>query len=400
MGFQYLFKLLPVCLVSVCTAATLLYRTDFSLFQFTLETPDISGDSKGAWQHWAGLNAQTGVMEPATPFDADYSIFQMIIGRTVDQSTIGDYILNEIQQVPGPAGDTVYALLQDVKQIFPETYTQDAFMILRDQPVSEVGDVYYSFWFRFQPDLGSQLGNNDGYDNWRMMSEWKTGGSTDYRVATIVTKDIGSGRLFWNTTGQGWDEGGTNHDYWAVPDTLTAVPVGEWFKYEVFWSRGDIGGDNGRYWAAVNGRVIVDYQGSLYPDGVQNPEKINRIFLNNNYSGGATPAQQWTTGLEIWDGWPCGEGVSCHDTGGTAVEKAASPCNLLLLACPEGVRVRVAASGPYRVSAMDITGRKVAERKGSGPDGFTLSLPRAQGVYLVKASASSEIVIRKVVVIR
>lgn len=289
----------------------LLYRTDFSPAQFTLATPDISSDSQGAWQNWQAINGVTGALEPVLPFESTYSIFQYICNTPVTTSTIGDQITNEIQRIPGPKEDTVYALLQNVKNniLANGTATQDVFLIVRDQPATEVKEMYFSFWFMFQPDIISKLGIKAGYDNWRMMSEWKTGGSTDYRAATVVEKDVNTRQLKWVSTGEGWDTNGTHHDYWNVINTSIPVPVGEWFKYEVFWHR-SIGID-GRYWVAVNGQTIVDHKGSLYPSNTPNPQKIDRIFLNNVYSGGKAPMQQWTTGLEIWDSFPCGEGVSC-----------------------------------------------------------------------------------------
>ncbi|MBL8026063.1 MAG: hypothetical protein JNL74_06620 [Fibrobacteres bacterium] len=268
------------------SAATLLYKSNFSPAQTALAVPELSGDSKGAWQHWTGYNIANARREAVLPFNSSYSIFQIIVGRTVSSLTINNYIENSIQRIPGPHGDTVYAIHQNVKQIFPETYTQDACMLVRDQPTVEVGDVYYSYWFKFQSDLLSKMGDSAGFDNWRMMSEWKTGGSTDYRVATLIEKKIKTQSLAWVTTGQGWDTNGAGHDYWEVRNTVQPVPVGEWFKYEVFFHRGTQGKTDGQYWAAVNGKVIVDYQGSLFPPGVANPEKIDRIFLCNNYSGG------------------------------------------------------------------------------------------------------------------
>ena len=38
---------------------------------------------------------------------------------------------------------------------------------------------------------------------------------------------------------------------------------------------------------------------------------VTRIMVNNAYSGGSPTVESHTTGLEIWDGFPCGDGVSC-----------------------------------------------------------------------------------------
>jgi hypothetical protein len=293
----------------------LLYKTDFSPTQFSLGTPVIQFDNMGAWQHWTAINAETGVLGPVLPYGAYVSILQYICNTVVTVSDISNHIENSVQRMPGPAGDSVYALFQNAKEnIFAEgTATQDAFVIIRDQPITEVQDFYYSCWFMFQPDLVSKLGNNNGYDNWRYMSSFKTGGSTDYRAATVVTKDVNSQQLYWVSTGEGWDSEGLHHDYWNVTNNTVTVPVGQWFFYEVGWHRGTNGEGDGRYWVAVNGQPVVDFKGSLYPfPKITYPKKIDRIFLNDVYSGGNSPMQQWVTDLEIWDGWPCGEGVSCY----------------------------------------------------------------------------------------
>lgn len=54
---------------------------------------------------------------------------------------------------------------------------------------------------------------------------------------------------------------------------------------------------------------------------------ITRIFVNNAYSGGYATVESHSTGLEIWDGFPCGDGVSCF--GADAVAPAA-PTALLV----------------------------------------------------------------------
>jgi hypothetical protein len=45
---------------------------------------------------------------------------------------------------------------------------------------------------------------------------------------------------------------------------------------------------------------------------------IDRIFLADIYSGGNNNAEQWITGMEIWDGFPCGTGPCYNNTNPTA----------------------------------------------------------------------------------
>ncbi|MDP2178442.1 MAG: fibronectin type III domain-containing protein [Methylobacter sp.] len=302
-------------------AADQLFKSDFRS-DTVLYPPRIAYSTAG-WQDLAGTNLLTGKVGPVAIRGVTESGFDMIADTSVTLSTLSNYMTNEIQQVTGPDGNQVHALFQNLKKSNAAGPTwgasQNSFMLMRGAVNSgdktDTGDVYYSYWFKFQPDLRSQLGTT-GNDNWRVMSEWKTGGLNntwkgDYRIITHVLQDS-SGRLSWNTQGDNVANGiSTKQIYWQVTNTTVPVPVGEWFKYEVFWHRSS--GSDGRYWAAVNGQVIADHKGSNM--GIYNLP-INRIMLTNAYSGGKAPIQQWLTGLEIWNGFPCGVGVSCYGTAG------------------------------------------------------------------------------------
>ena len=297
--------------------ANMLYKSNFGPDETTLAVPIISSVSGS--QDITGINVTSGKKELILPWGATKSCLQLIADTKVTSSSLNSYIKNEIQQVTGPNGNQIYALFQNLKinNAAPPTWgsSQDPLMIRRESVASgdrtDTGDVYYTYWFKFQSDLHTQLGTNGG-DSWRVLSEWKTGGLNntmvgDYRIITTVIQD-GSGHIFWRTTGDNVANGiPTKKVYWQVNNNAVSVPVGQWFKYEVFWHRSS--GIDGRYWAAVNGDIIVDHKGPNM--GIYNLP-INRIMLNNNYSGGKAPSNQWTTDLEIWDGFPCGEGISCY----------------------------------------------------------------------------------------
>ena len=299
-------------------AANLLYKTDFGS-DVALSPPHIVSDGRGAIQDLVVTGKANGSLEPTGPWASAKLIFQLIADAPITDSTLSDYITNEIQQVTGPSGTPVNAVFQNLKQntaAGPAWGTsQDAFILFRESVAegdkTDTGDVYYSYWFKFQPDLHSQVGVTDN-DSWRVMSSFKTGGLNntyegDYRVSTIISQDS-NGKLTWRTGADNVANGMPNVEvYWKEPIPDVPVPVGEWFKYEVFWHRSS-GGD-GRYWTAVNGQVIADHRGPNM--GVYNLP-INRIMLTNNYGGGKVPSQQWLTALEIWDGFPCGEGKSCY----------------------------------------------------------------------------------------
>ena len=125
--------------------------------------------------------------------------------------------------------------------------------------------------------------------NWRVQFEFKTGGyentgGGDYRFITNVMKGS-DGKLFWRTSTDNQANGPFDASKkvvaWSEEDHVTPVPVDNWFKYEVFWHRSN--DSDGRFWSAVNGKVIVDHYG---PNMDVYNLPITRVMVNNAYSGG------------------------------------------------------------------------------------------------------------------
>jgi hypothetical protein len=73
--------------------------------------------------------------------------------------------------------------------------------------------------------------------------------------------------------------------------------------------------------AAIDGQVIVDHHG---PNMGDYNLPITRIFVSNPYSGGNVSVDNHMTGLEIWNDFPCGAGVSCFDADSIAPTVPAS----------------------------------------------------------------------------
>jgi hypothetical protein len=309
-------------------AATKLYATDFSPAQTTLDKLSFPDGSVGTWQGITGINAATGGQQQMLPWNATNSFAHLIVGAPVTTSTIGNYMENQIQQVTGPNGTPVYALYQTIKiNTAPQdTGAQTPLTIYRGEnpSMADTGDVYYTYWIKLQPDIADHIIQTSNNANFRVLSGFKTvevNGIADYRILTMIMEATdGSKALSWQSFAVGANAAGNdNNTYWTVNNTTVPVPVDQWFKYEVFWHRAANNQSGaGRYWAAVNGQPIVDYtdapnshaNGSGGLQGARN-YPINRVFLNDIYSGGNPPQYQWTTGLEIWDGFPCGVGVSC-----------------------------------------------------------------------------------------
>ena len=133
----------------------------------------------------------------------------------------------------------------------------------------------------------------------------------------------------------------------------TKLPIDKWFKYEVYWHRSS--GSDGRFWSAVNGQVIVDRWG---PNMGKYNLPITRIMVNNAYTGGYATVQSHSTGLEIWDGFPCGVGRSCYNYDKVAptipaalkstITKYSSSANVSLTWTASSDNVSVAGYNIYR----------------------------------------------------
>jgi hypothetical protein len=288
----------PVVAAPAQGSAKLLFSSGFEGTTALIAPSGFYGT--GAWQGLVGIDSLTGFAWPPIIWGGGATQFQMIADAPVDPTTLGNYMVNQIQTVTGHHGNSTWALYSAIKQsgccgTNPQGggATQDPFMI---QPVGETGDLYISYWLKLQPDLAQKLTNG-----WRVVFEWKTAG--DYRVtASIVTWGMFGGvniPLSWKVLGDNNANGGLPYQLFWETYSSAPVPVGDWFKFEVFWHRS--GGPDGRVWMAVNGQVIADHYG---PNMGVNNAPINRIMMSTLYSSTAYPIYQWVDDVEIWDGFP------------------------------------------------------------------------------------------------
>ena len=310
----------------VVSSPTLLFKSNFgpgvSLSAPRNLSPSLNGGGQ-AWQDLTGTDRETGFTWPVAALGAKFSGIQLITVDPVTPGTLGEHITAEITQVPGPHGTPVFALFQRVKKKSPagmvpagKGHAQAPMVITRSAAHGDVRDLYVSYWFKHQADLATHLDTTVPAGNWRAQFEFKTGGyqgvdwQGDYRIITHVMKGA-DGRLFWRAKGDNDANGpriGARTDYWIEDNLKVPVPVDTWFKYEVFWHRSS--GTDGRFWAAVNGQVIVDHHG---PTMGRYELPITRIMINTAYSGGHPEVQSLMTELEIWNQFPCGDGVPCYE---------------------------------------------------------------------------------------
>ncbi|MFO0773206.1 MAG: hypothetical protein U0172_00900 [Nitrospiraceae bacterium] len=292
----------------------------------------------GAWQDLLGTDSETGYSWPMTALGTYFSGVQLITVDPITPTTLNNYISNEIRTVPGPTGSPVRELFQNVKIKAPagDGGSQAPLMLQRTWN-SDVPDLYIAYWFKHQADLPTSLVHTSApgsSGHWRVQFEFKTGGAVhpltglrygggDYRIITSIMKHT-DGHLYWASRGDNnanrvaLDSSGAvipcpdttycpKLTFWSEENHVVPVPVDRWFRYETYWHRSN--GADGRYWVAVDGHVLVDHYG---PNMGVDHLPITRIMVNNAYSGGNPEVQSQTTGFEIWDGFPCGEGVPCY----------------------------------------------------------------------------------------
>jgi len=304
----------PSAALSVTTlpqgSANLLFSSGFEGTTAVLAPSDFY--VTGAWQGIVGIDSITGFTWPPLIWGGGPTHFQIIADAPIDALTVDNHMVNQIQTVTGHGGNPTRALYSEIKQsgccgTNPQggRPTQDPFMA---QPASEPGDRYISYWLKLQPDLANLMGVGQvgtGW-NWRVAFEIKTAG--DFRFIAMIRRDpyINGGNLFWSFGYDNEANGGLPYQsFWGFPgnpegsNMLIPVPVGQWMKVETFWHRSSA--NDGRWWMAVNGQVLVDHYGPNM--GIYNAP-INRIMVSTLYSSSAYPIYQWVDDLEIWNAFP------------------------------------------------------------------------------------------------
>ena len=306
-------------LVMISSFSPVVYAADL-LFKSNLGSgislgPLYNFSTYGAWQAIQGTDKETGFSWPVAALGSDFSGIQLITVDPVSASTIEDYITNEIRQVAGPKGDMINELFQRVKikGVAGKGGSQAPLVINRPWKMPDIKDLYITYWFKYQANLDSQLDITVPSANWRTLFSFKTGGYLDtwrgdYRITVYVMKG-NDNKLYWATKGDNVANGPfAPVDYWIETNRIVPVPIDRWSKFEVYWHRSDK--SDGRFWATIDGQVIVDHYGSNMGD-FKLP--ITRILVSNPYSGGHASVDNHITGLEIWSDFPCGTGLTCYN---------------------------------------------------------------------------------------
>ena len=286
--------------------------------------------SDGAWQEITGLDGESGFAWPPSIWGGT-ATFQLIGGdeRSIEPAALAARMSNDFEFVAGPHGNRTRALRQVVRggsRGADENWssTQNDFVLLPGQ--DDQGDLYVAYWLKLEGDLLARLAAEPwdrgvrtlipallprrlehAIDNpWaaRVLTDWKTGegaGGGDYRILLSIHGDRDLHRLYWNLRADNVANGGLPEQiFWEQTNSIVHVPVGRWFRLEVFVHRS--GGNDGRVWVAVDGATIFDRYGPNF--GIHGLP-WNRIMPFLNYSTGQQlPAEQWVDDFEIWNGLP------------------------------------------------------------------------------------------------
>ena len=292
----------------------LLFRAGFS--NAAIRQPQDCWDT-GCWQDIAGSDRATGFEWPPRLRRGTGRFLLIADPVRIDALSIQQYMRNRVENVEGPRAGRTGVLYQEITKTINGqapmggSAAQNEFQFL---PIDNAEELYVSYWIKLQPDLVERMTHlppGPGIDRggtWRAIFAFKTGGQRDiggpqndgdYRVEAYVMT-YGSDTPYWVVLGDNNAGGGAPlKNDWRIADHSLPVPVGRWFKFEVYWRRSD--GADGRVWAAVDGHTIADRQG---PNMGARNLPINRIMAPMLYTGQRMPAYQWIDDLQVWTGIP------------------------------------------------------------------------------------------------
>ena len=251
----------------------------------------------GCFQDIVGADSWTGFTWPPKVNNSNMARYQLLAnsGSNPGVTGIGDYMYHQVQTVTGPKGASTRAMYSHIaKSGCCDTgsqgggSTQSPYLIF---PSSDVKELYISQWVKLQPDMVDKMKAG----TWRDLFEVKTS-DTDYRIELQIKTDAG-GQPYWMVRTDTFVP--SHKDYWRIYNKTVPVPVGQWFKLETYFKRST--GSDGRVWMAVNGNVLADRSGpTMGPNG----SPVNRIFVNQLYSGSTYPIYQWVDNVQIWATFP------------------------------------------------------------------------------------------------
>lgn len=231
------------------------------------------------------------------------------------------YVETRIDNVRGHDNKKTRAVYMAVKN---DLHGDGFGMVTRNElsyfPDSPLKEGYVSLWMKLQDDLLDKLPKTkrshqlDYYqlDSWRMLMEIKEPnsgvskkgrGTNNYRMSFFMTRDSLTNKMYWLLRGEMPQP--VRLIDWEIENKSVEVPIGEWFKMEVYFRKDRT---NGRIWWAINNQEIADYRGRTeHPD---NPMPVKfwsfaKLYQDEKWFEPG-PVYQWIDDLEYWTGFPLG----------------------------------------------------------------------------------------------
>lgn len=174
--------------------------------------------------------------------------------------------------------------------------------------------AYVRYWMKLQ-DNYLEASPRDHAKSWRMFFELKEPDSGVPRLAAAGNRHTGTnnyrmsfyirrkpeGDLYWHVRGEAPQP--LRSVDWDVFNDRVPVPIGRWFKVEVFFRRA---ANDGVIWLAIDGEQVVLWRGrTQHPDrplpmAFYSPFKLYQSpeWLANG------PNHQWIDDVEFWPGFP------------------------------------------------------------------------------------------------
>ena len=162
-------------------------------------------------------------------------------------------------------------------------------------------EAYARYWIKLQPNLEDVMPSSW---SWRNIMEWRESGE-DYRWCIYIARDGGE-RLHWRTKAQ-WGVAGNSAEHWTeISDNPSPESIaGEWALLEVYWKHST--GNDGRVWAAINGKTICDHHGPNKKDSDIRLWNAFKVYTGED-SMDTGLIYHWIDDFELYDGIPCQSG--------------------------------------------------------------------------------------------
>lgn len=165
--------------------------------------------------------------------------------NVIDTANLSNYIETKIDTVTGPMSNTTNALFMNIKDWDSSHFGGQITGKVRNSYVlkwdTNRTQSYIKYWIKIQPDLYTVMPL--GSDRWRYIMEWRESSTTqpdigDYRWNfQIRTTANPSQPMYWSFTAEEILGSGNFIPDWSAYDTSMAIPVGQWFKLEVYWNQ-------------------------------------------------------------------------------------------------------------------------------------------------------------------